>query len=165
MRQKQNRNIVAYRAVTMQRLPERQIYQSVCMQRLGKHFPAATDTHATIEVLLETVFSTWSVLRSYKEDNWSNRISFVWESVKKRSSWEVATVQRGLERGSWRISTVRSRCKDRADEDTADWKRLSGCCGDLWILEISGGAIFVCSFELCAFKWSLNPISNLKPRL
>jgi hypothetical protein len=30
----------------------------VFRQRLGKHVPAATDTLATIEVLLETVFSS-----------------------------------------------------------------------------------------------------------
>jgi hypothetical protein len=30
----------------------------VSRQRLGKHVPAATDKHKTIEVLLETVFST-----------------------------------------------------------------------------------------------------------
>jgi hypothetical protein len=28
------------------------------MQRLGKHVPAATDTHTAIEVLLESGFST-----------------------------------------------------------------------------------------------------------
>jgi hypothetical protein len=30
----------------------------VSRQRLGKHVPAASDTHATVEVLLEKVFST-----------------------------------------------------------------------------------------------------------
>jgi hypothetical protein len=30
----------------------------VSRQQLGKHVPAATDTYATIEVLLETTFST-----------------------------------------------------------------------------------------------------------
>jgi hypothetical protein len=35
----------------------------VSRQRLGKHVPAATDTHKTIDVLLETVFSTRSVLK------------------------------------------------------------------------------------------------------
>jgi hypothetical protein len=34
------------------------------------------DTHATIEVLLETMFSTWPVQRGYKEDNWSKNSSF-----------------------------------------------------------------------------------------
>jgi hypothetical protein len=47
----------------------------VFRQRLGKHVPAATDTHATIEVLLKTVFSTRSVQRGYREDNWGNRLN------------------------------------------------------------------------------------------
>jgi hypothetical protein len=42
--------------------------RAVSRQRLGKHVPAATDTHARIEVLLETVFSTRCVQRAYKED-------------------------------------------------------------------------------------------------
>jgi hypothetical protein len=33
----------------------------ISTRQLSKHIPVATDTHATIEVLLETVFSTWSV--------------------------------------------------------------------------------------------------------
>jgi hypothetical protein len=56
----------------------------VSRQRLGKHIPAATDTHATIEVLLETVFFTRSEQRSYKKDNWGNRVSSVRQSVKRR---------------------------------------------------------------------------------
>jgi hypothetical protein len=43
--------------------------KAVSKQWLGEHIPAATDTHAIIEVLLETVFSTRSVQRGYKEDN------------------------------------------------------------------------------------------------
>jgi hypothetical protein len=45
--------------------------RAVSMQRLCKHVPAATDTHEKIEILLETVFSTQSVQRGYKEYNWS----------------------------------------------------------------------------------------------
>jgi hypothetical protein len=37
-------------------------------QRLGKHVPAATNTKAKIEELLETVFSVGSVPRLYNED-------------------------------------------------------------------------------------------------
>jgi hypothetical protein len=55
--------------------PEKQLFLAngsetvfISKQRLGKHVPAATDTHA-IEVLLETVVSTQSVQRGYKEDN------------------------------------------------------------------------------------------------
>jgi hypothetical protein len=36
--------------------------------------------------------------KSYKEDNWGNRVSYVRESVKKGSSWKGVTVQRGLAR-------------------------------------------------------------------
>jgi hypothetical protein len=39
--------------------------------RLSKHVPAATDKHATIEELLETMFSTQPAQRGYKEENWS----------------------------------------------------------------------------------------------
>jgi hypothetical protein len=55
-------------------------------QRLGKHVPAATDTHATIDALLETVFSTRSVQSGYKEENWNKRVSSVRESARKRGS-------------------------------------------------------------------------------
>jgi hypothetical protein len=34
-------------------------------KRLGKHVPAETDTQASIEILLETVFSTRSVQMGY----------------------------------------------------------------------------------------------------
>jgi hypothetical protein len=34
---------------------------AVTRQRLGKHFPAATNTHATVEELLDAVFSMWSL--------------------------------------------------------------------------------------------------------
>jgi hypothetical protein len=42
---------------------------AVPRQRLRKHVSAATNTHATIEVLLETVVSTRPGQRGYKEDN------------------------------------------------------------------------------------------------
>jgi hypothetical protein len=51
----------------------------VSRKRLGKNLPAITDTHATIEVLLEAVFSTQTEQRGYKEGNWGNQISFVRE--------------------------------------------------------------------------------------
>jgi hypothetical protein len=53
-------------------------------QRLGKHVPAATNTYAAIEVLLEGVSSTRSVPRSYKEENSGNQFSSVRKSVKKK---------------------------------------------------------------------------------
>jgi hypothetical protein len=39
---------------------------AVSRQRLGQSVLAAKDTHATIELMLETVFSARSMQRSYK---------------------------------------------------------------------------------------------------
>jgi hypothetical protein len=66
----------------------------VSRQRLGKYVPAATNTHTIIEVRLETVLSTRSVQRGYKEDNWGNQVSSVRESARKRDSckgWDFRT--------------------------------------------------------------------------
>jgi hypothetical protein len=86
-------SIVAYllKARTVEPEKQRLLVNSsettlIFRQRLGKHVPVATDTHATIEGLLETVFSVWQVQRDYKEDNWGNQVSSVQESMKKRDS-------------------------------------------------------------------------------
>lgn len=42
---------------------------AVSRQQLSKHIHAATDKHATTEVLLEKVFPTQSIQIGYKEDN------------------------------------------------------------------------------------------------
>jgi hypothetical protein len=55
------------------------------------------DTHATIEVMLETEFSNRSVQRGCKEDNWGNPVSSVRKSVRKRVGWKGAAIQRGFE--------------------------------------------------------------------
>jgi hypothetical protein len=47
----------------------------ISRQQLGKYVPAATDTHATIGVLLKILSSTRSVQRGYKEDNRSKKFS------------------------------------------------------------------------------------------
>jgi hypothetical protein len=44
--------------------------QRVSRQRIGKYVPVATNTHATIELLFQTVFSARSLQRGCKEDNW-----------------------------------------------------------------------------------------------
>jgi hypothetical protein len=53
---------VACTTVAMQWPRDRRInngvMQSVSRQQIGKHFPAATNTHATVELLLEMVFPT-----------------------------------------------------------------------------------------------------------
>jgi hypothetical protein len=48
----------------------------VSRQLLGEYVPAETDKHATIEVLLETVFFTLSIKRGYVEDNLGQQSQF-----------------------------------------------------------------------------------------
>jgi hypothetical protein len=48
---------------------------AISRKRIGKRVPAATNIHAIIELLLEMVFSTRSVQRGYKEDNWNDPVS------------------------------------------------------------------------------------------
>lgn len=58
----------------------------VSRQRVGKRVPAATDTHSTIELLLETVCSVRLVQGGCAEDSWGSRFSSVQEAVKKKDS-------------------------------------------------------------------------------
>jgi hypothetical protein len=41
--------------------------RAIARQLLGKWVPAATDTHTTVEVLLETVFYMWFVPKYYTQ--------------------------------------------------------------------------------------------------
>jgi hypothetical protein len=41
-------------------------------QRLGEHVLAETSMHITLDLLLETVFSLWSMLRYYEQDSLKN---------------------------------------------------------------------------------------------
>jgi hypothetical protein len=64
--------------------------------------------HSTLEILLETVFST-SVPRGYKENNWSRIRQLEGGAIEREISPEG--------------TTVRSRYHTRASEGTAGWKR------------------------------------------
>jgi hypothetical protein len=141
--------------------------RAVSGQQLCKPFLAATDMNATmiqqqargflssvqtpllcngslnitfllqlIQMTIEELFSMWSVSRCYKQGT-RLKLSLLREAVK-----------RGLQRGSWRIPTVRSRYEGTAGENTG-WKMLSGCCGDWWIVEINCGLLIDCRSESC----------------
>jgi hypothetical protein len=49
----------------MQRLRNKQRNNIRCREWLSKHVPVAMDMHVTIEVVLEMVFSMWSVQSGY----------------------------------------------------------------------------------------------------
>jgi hypothetical protein len=66
---------VACTAVAMQQADKSSDKHTVSRQRIGKHVPAATNTHTTIVLLLETVFYTRSVQSGYKEENWGDPVS------------------------------------------------------------------------------------------
>jgi hypothetical protein len=72
-------HIVACTAVAVQGSRKRRtnsgVMQHVSGQPIGKHVLAAMNTQATIELLLEKVFSTPVMKRSYKENNWGDPVS------------------------------------------------------------------------------------------
>jgi hypothetical protein len=90
-----NNNNVAYLLKSRKVEQEKQPLVANSRQRLGKQVPTV---RAIIKALLERVFTTRSVSKSYKGDNWGNRVNSVWECVMKRGSWKGAAVQRGLGR-------------------------------------------------------------------
>jgi hypothetical protein len=67
--------IVACRVVAINDSEISKYTRAVSRLRLGKHVPVATDTHVTIEGFLETVFTTRSVKRGYKEEYLSKNSS------------------------------------------------------------------------------------------
>jgi hypothetical protein len=54
--------------------------------------------------------------------------------------------------------------RERLLKTQQDVKRLSGCCGDLWIVKISSGAVITCSSEWCVHVVSKPNIQSI-PRL
>jgi hypothetical protein len=60
--------------------------QPISRRRIGKHVAAAKNTYTTIELLLETVFSTGSVQSGYKADNWVDPVV----------SWELSSAREAV---------------------------------------------------------------------
>lgn len=72
------------------------------------------DTLATIEAILEAVFSTWSVQRAIRR-----------QMKQAYFSCKLVDIQRGLESESRGIANVRSRYQGTTTEDTAAGKDLA----------------------------------------
>jgi hypothetical protein len=86
------------------------VMQPVSRQRIDKHVPAAINTHTTIELLSETVFSTRSVQSGYKKDNWGDPVrecqTFRVEAGSNTSTVTLRVVG-GDEKGSLKSETVK----------------------------------------------------------
>jgi hypothetical protein len=85
--------------------------------------------------------------------NWVFLRDPCWDVISKGRQLLSSSAQEAVktepERMKLKISTIRSRCQRTAGEDTAGWKRLSVCCGDMWIVKICGSAVIDRSSESC----------------
>jgi hypothetical protein len=160
--------------------------KTVCRQRIGKHVPAATNT--TIESLLETVFSIPSMQSGYNEDNlgrpgWLSVVG--WQRVENQpvkrrlGGWCEMAASLGVS-CQLRVEFCTGGCEDRTWARVAEESplleaiarkrlmtqqaagRLSGCCGDLWSVEISDNAV-VTVVPSGVYQWSVNPFTNPHP--
>jgi hypothetical protein len=115
---------------------------SVSEQPLGKHVPAPTNTHTEIELLLETGVSTRSVQRGYKEENRGypvqSRVNLQ-DGVQPAMAWALEAEESPLLEAITRERLV----------ETQQAGKVFGRCGDLGIVEISGGDVIACSSESC----------------
>jgi hypothetical protein len=116
------------------------VMQPISRQRIGKHVPTATNTNTTIALLLETVFSTPSVQSRYKEDNWSDPVSCQLRVEFCKGDCEDRTWAREAEESP----LLEAVAKERLMKTQQAGKRLSGCCGDLWIVALSDSAVITC---------------------
>jgi hypothetical protein len=114
-------------------------FATVSRQLFGKHLPFARH-----EILNNATVG----LKKWK------RLFLLHDSkqVTKSRSWVLYESLWSKDLSAWssRITTARGRCQGTAGENTAGRIRLSVCCGDLWIMKISGGAVITCTYELCA---------------
>jgi hypothetical protein len=93
---------------------------AVTRQCLGNHAPATTNTHVTIEALLETVFSA-PFLQGGHKDSWSKNISSRVEAGSYTSTVALRVVG-GDEIGSLESETVKYGCEPHGTR-TREWQR------------------------------------------
>jgi hypothetical protein len=106
-----------------------------------------------VEVLLGAEFSTRSVPRSYKKEGWGDQVSSVLEIV-----------GRVLDACGWGVSAFGGHCRGVVGVEAGGWWGLGGCCGDLRIVGIGGGAVIACNSESC-HRVVGRSIHQSKPRL
>jgi hypothetical protein len=107
---------------------------AIAMQRRSKHMSTAKSPCATMEELCFLCGPWWDVIST------------------RHSSGEFSTgccEERTWAREAEESPLLEVVARERPVK-TAGFKRLSVCCGDLWIAEISGGAVIACSSKSCA---------------
>jgi hypothetical protein len=114
-------------AVDMQR--DRLIKTAVSEQDLGKHVPGGSEIACNNR---RTVFSMWSVPRSYNQDTWEF-CEGGWEVTVLCFSWqfsrEVLTSRQRRDHRSWRIPIVKIPYQETTSKSRL--RTLSVCCSDL----------------------------------
>jgi hypothetical protein len=98
-------------------------------ERLGKHVHAAADTNTKMKGAGSAEWGKGTVEKELEVRRYSEDLS---AEAEESPLLEAVTRERLVK------------------TQTAVWKRLSGCCGDLWTVKISRGAVIDCSSELCA---------------
>jgi hypothetical protein len=116
---------------------------TVATQQRGKHLYSNR----------RVVFSTWSVPKCCQ-----------WGKFGAYFSCETVAGWEWRERGSWIISTVRSRYQEKTSDDIADCWRLRVCSSDLWSVEISDDVVITLVPSLCG-KMVKKSSHQSKPRL
>jgi hypothetical protein len=108
---------------------------SIAWQWLGKHGPGVTNTQATIEELLDTVFSVGSAPRLYDQDPRPA------EGI-KTLMWAVVTVVFAVIHWDSYNYCVKIRYQETSGED----RRLYVCCSysDIWGVWFSETVIVAC---------------------
>jgi hypothetical protein len=145
---------------------------AVSEQRLGKHVPAETNTHATTDLLLEIRCSLCGPLRGLikKRTGATKPAELCKREAEKK--WRYSSVSwvefctDGCDKRTWARKTekyplLETAVRERLVKIQQAGKSLSRCCDDLWIVEISGGAVITCSTEWC--KSSIKPFTNPYP--
>jgi hypothetical protein len=145
----------------------------VSRQRLGTQVPAATNTRATVELLLETVLSVVRAAavatKRHRKHVSATANSDATIEVLLETVISIRSVQRGYKENSWsenssvgKEPSFREDLRTEAEEspllEAITRKRLVKTLQagkDLESVEISDSVIVICSW---ACKWSVNPI-------
>lgn len=108
---------------------------SVDSQQLNKYVSMATNMTATIEEMLEAMFSMWSMQRLHNEDQWG----------------KLVTAVAG---GSWGIDTAGSRYQSTTVEDTEDY---------VWCSSVFRSVKLIQLLIVTSYKSSTNSIIIQEP--